>query len=163
MSAWALSCFLPQTKLMQTGIGLIGNSKLTEVAKVSENGCLSLCVGPVMVLGTCPECTQPLAQCQLGLAPAPPSCNPQRNKWCSWIDDWMDVTSNPLAAVKSKWNYWPLRKCMCQSLTHIIYSRHARTAMYVHMTHHIPSHLCSGVCPLPLFCLGLVITQISFH
>ena len=45
---FSLGTFLPQSKHMQNGTWLNGYSKLTIGVTVSVNGCLSLCVGPVI-------------------------------------------------------------------------------------------------------------------
>ena len=59
------------------GLRLISPSKLPVGVNVSVNGCLSLCVSPVMNRGLVQHEPPQLAKCQQGSAPAPPPppCN----------------------------------------------------------------------------------------
>ena len=49
VSAWFYSGFLPQSKNIEAGGKLIGDSKLPEGVNVSVGGCSSLNVSPVMM------------------------------------------------------------------------------------------------------------------
>ncbi len=82
------------------------------------------CVGFLQVLrpcdwlATCPGCTPPLTQWQLGPAPAP--CDPVKDKWYRWwMDGWMDggwqfhkLTwhNEQLRSFWRSWNVWRLDK-----------------------------------------------------
>ncbi len=62
-------------------VRLIGDSKFPVGVTVSVSGCLSLYVGPVTDWRPVQGVPPPLAQCQLGSAPAPPRPSLIDNGW----------------------------------------------------------------------------------
>merc|ERR1712035_59525 len=90
VSAWVLSGysgFLPQSKDMQVGDRLIGDSKLTVGVNVSMNGCLSLRVSPATVWR--PVQGVPCLSPNVSWDRLQPPRDPQEDKRLE--DGWMDT------------------------------------------------------------------------